>query len=360
MTRNHFHKLWVMLVVVALLSMVGCSAINPPPEPTHTPIPTPTPLPEQKPPPIQGWQGVTVETLCLENEFNLREGLGEGREVTGEFTDPTVETLRSFLSDLGIRVVEPGEACDASMLIETLVITHTVSYTGGGFTSCYAAGELNSSITLTKEGQETIFQPMTVKEPPPSKILASTCQRLDKPEKFLAYIVDDREEQLVDALVQLWGRQALVWMLDKLTVRKHPNVITNRLMAGAPSDEIILALLYAIQSDNPKLKTAAYEALGDFAPQGPQAIPFLAQTALDQNDEFAFWVLAEYGPYAMDTVPLFIQALQEVHHKIKVEEKYTSEDLDRRIFIVDTLKAITGEDKGTDPNSWNYWWEKER
>ena len=64
----------------------------------------------------------------------------------------------------------------------------------------------------------------------------------------------------------------------------------------------------------------------------------------------AIRTLGNFGPYAIDAVPLLIQIL---------EEDMASHNLPAMRKITKSLREITGQDFGEDPAAWREYWEQQ-
>lgn len=345
--HKNISKIDVVFVVILLLFLVGCSPSTP-----SAPTPTPTPLPNMRPPSVNGWEGANVETICLET------GLGLGR-VDPSLADPIGEAVRGVLTNMGIRIASSGDTCDATMVIKTLVHPRAATYEG--YITCYTGGSLHTEISLTREGQETIFLPVTAETDPGKQVLAMYCEQARQPEDFLKTntFYDLWEEPLLNALVDLWGEQALVWALDVdvLNTYGYPNTAKRKLLALGPTDEVVLALIHAMRTDNHEdpsavvfhLRWRATDLLSDFAPEAEAAIPYLAQATMDPDLRGpAILALEKFGPLAMDAVPMLITVLKDTSERLYVHSQ-----------AVSALEAITGQDLG---DSWAAWyrWDRRR
>ena len=164
----------------------------------------------------------------------------QGKEV---IPDPIGETVRNILTNMGLQVVDRAASCDATLSIITRVEPLSGSYLGGG--SCYTGGNVDIKISLTASGQEAFETVLDEESLPSEQVLASWCDEHKRPEDFLedSVFTDIWFEPLLDILADLWGPQILVWALDQKGAKGWPNLISRKLKAIGPTDEVVLALL---------------------------------------------------------------------------------------------------------------------
>jgi len=314
--------------------------------PTPTILPTPTPLPERMLPTVKIWEGVTTKTICLVTELALPENMTV-------IPDPIGETVRDILTNMGMQVVDYGASCDATLTLITQVEPLEGAYWGAG--GCYTGGNMDMIISLTAVGQDTYETVLRAEKPPTKIVIVDSGEECDKlPEDFL----DSPEftilwsDPFLDTLVNLWGPQILVWSMDILH-SSYPNPVSDKLNVIGPTDEVIWALIYAMQDESLSLSDYATYLIRGFAPEAEEAIPFLIQAAKDAVDKqdypmIEMETLKRFGSLAIDAVPVLIEVLgSETIHP------------DAPIRAHDTLVAITGQDFGMETQKWQEWWEAE-
>jgi hypothetical protein len=294
---------------------------------------------------VRIWEGVTVKNICLETELTF----AQGGEV---IPDPIGETVRNILTNMGLQVEDHGAFCDATLTLITHVEALNGWYVPGG--TCYTGGNVYVTISFTAKGQEAFGTVISAEHPAGKSVSARWCEEHKRPEDFLEYPVFSEiwSEPFLDILADLWGPQALVWTLDQIVPGQWPNFVSRKLEAIGPTDEVVHALIYALQDESDDLRKNAAQMAGDFAPEAEEAIPFLAQAVKDDT-QIVRWAaesaLKRFGTQAVDAVPMLIEVLDT--------DTYDSRT---RSFAYEVLKAITGQDFGMEAEKWQDWWEAER
>jgi hypothetical protein len=340
------HSITVSICMVTCFVFVQSCKPALVPEPTSIPLPTPTPLPEKMPPPLRIWEGITIKTTCLESKLTL----SQNKVVS---LDPIGETVRNILVNMGMQVVDQGATCDATLSLITQVEPINGFYIPGG--TCYTGGNLNLTISLFATGQEAYEKVISVEQPVAETVSANWCEEHKQPEDFLEQrtFTEMWSEPFLDILADLWGPQAIAWTLDQL-VTGWPNFVSKKLKAIGPTDEIVQALIYALQAESDDLRKYAAMMIEDFTPEAEEAIPFLAQAVKnDINKQSVAWAemsaLERFYLRAKESAPVLIEVLG-------------TESIDSRTrkSAHRTLVAITGQEFGMNPQEWLQWWESEQ
>lgn len=292
-----------------------------------------TPLPEKVPPHVQGWEGVTLETICLEPTYSFPQ-------IEGEIPQPIDESAELMLTRLGMEIVDDASSCDATLSLNLSGRTWRAFYIGAG--NCYTGGEVDGELILITGGKKPLSFPITGSVPLSQAVSVSQCKKdpVDYPFINLWF------EPLLDGLVQFWGPQALVWALeiDRL------ELVYRQLLDVGPVDEVITALLYVLEDEDGDYHHRQYALLllGEFAPEAKEAIPLLIQTLNNDQDDLlrrgAVRALGKFGPEAKDAIPTLIQAINN----------------DSWAVYAETLEQFTGQDFGNDTERWQVWWEENR
>jgi hypothetical protein len=332
-----------LLLVFLCLILVGSPVIilitAPPPTATSQPTPTPTPFPEKGPPTIRGWEEGKVESVCLKAELSFPQ-------IIGKIPEPIDETTRKILTRLGLQVVANGSPCEATLTLTLSGEAFKAYYVPGG--TCYTGGKVDGQIQLTSDGQPPLNFPITANKPVPESIWVDWCQArrqpVDYPFKDLWF------EPLTDDLSRIWGPQVLVYVLDEDVDQHWQTSVSRRLSMIGPENEIVFALIYALEDEDENLREGAVRQIGEFAPRAEEAIPFVTMALDDEDWEVrmcAAEALGKFGLKAKDTLPALIQTLN---------------DSDSNVGYVahEALKQITGEDFGYDTSAWQRWWEKQQ
>jgi len=259
--------------VTVSLFVSGCGLFSTPaptftPVPTSTPMPTLPPMPEKTPPPVRIWEGADAKTICLQTELTSPEG----NQV---IPDPIGEAVRNILRNMGLQVVDHGAPCDATLTITTDAGADKGFYVPGG--SCYTGGNVQMAISFTAIGQEDFETVINAERPAGEVVGASWCEEHRQPDDFLEYYVFEEtwSEPLLDILVDLWGPQVLVWAMDQIAAGKWPNHVSRRLETIGPTDEIVRALIYALQDESKILRRNAACMVRGFGWEAKDAFPFL-------------------------------------------------------------------------------------
>jgi len=325
--------------------------------------PPPPPLPEKTPPPVQVWEGTVVETVCLDVEWSLPQ---VSEDAIGPADVPRV------LTNMGLKVVDEGAACDATLSIELSGEASGAAYGGLGY--CVTGGIVQGKMTLSAEGRDPFTAPIWAVDPVDNTVTEGSCSK--DPDRYDLNVLC--LGALEESLAQIWGLEVYVWMSEWAVWTDGIHVSPPPLRHVEIGPEIIDALLYALENEGEPTRRAAARRLGDYAPDGEEAIPYLIGALSDWEDgawEAYAEALGEFGPQAMDAVPVLIIALRdEIPEAWKrgalwVSPDYKGKPADARypdilamnqLKAIDVLKEITGEDHGTDVDAWARWWSEQQ
>ncbi|NIM13310.1 MAG: hypothetical protein GTO45_14455 [Candidatus Aminicenantes bacterium] len=348
------------IFLICILIIGGCtkekdkSAVQKPKEALN--VLPPPPMPERIQASVKRWDGIVLKKICLVVKENFPQ-------IKGELPMSIGKPVKTILTRMGIDIVPKGSPCDATLTIKLKGQTFKAKYHFGpiGVGECYSGGKVNGQILLTAKGYQTLAIPINGDDPVPEKVSENWFYKHQKPEDY-----NFRElwfEPLIDGLVALWGPQVLVCALDVTKSgatywRNAP--IYSRLMKIGPVDEVVNALIYALQDSNHTLKKYAANMFGEFAPNAKEGIPFLSQVLIEEvkgrlKKELKYWVnwdvaiaLGKYGPAAKYAVPNLIKA----YYIAKKEQNYLK-GVDTH--CADALEKITGKSSG-----WEDWWKRHK
>ena len=296
-----------------------------------TPVPTPTRLPDRAPVAVRVWDGVAIETLCLASDLDFPQ------DDAGAIPDPMDQAVREVLSGLGIQIVDPGTPCDATMTLAVRGVATAGTYLGMG--TCYTGGTVRGEIMLAAKGQEPFTVPILATDPVNAAIYGKSCASKSHQYGFRGLW----EGPVMDALIEMWGPQTLVWSL-------HVIGREGQLHKIGPTDEIVRAMLYALEDEqgDVMLLERVAKLAGDYAPQAEETIPYLTRLALHKEERVRFeaiWTLGRYGPLAISAVPSLIEAM----------EAYSG---GTARLAQTALTEITGQEIERDAARWRDWWSR--
>ena len=371
------------------------------PTPTPTTGPTPTPLPLQ----ASGWEGVTVQTICLEVEQSFPEMPPELKDVA---TPKISETTQRILGELGLQFVDVS--CDATMVITMTGQAIAEEYYGIG--RCYEGAKVNGEILLTGSGRTPLTVSINLSHPPPSMISSEHCNKapFDAPFSLIW------PQALLNGLTQLWGPQvpiAAMWDEEWIVSTAALNLLGSiepvegiapaliqilesdelymvranaaRALGGMGAEEgVIPALIHVLEDEyeDDSVRGGAAVALMQIGPEAAEAVPVLIQVLADEND---FWLsplaakaLAQIGPETTEVFSALVQALEEGNSSVREAAAVAlgqigpevMESVPALILVLgdeypfvceaaaEALAIITSQDFGEDAGAWQEWWEK--
>jgi hypothetical protein len=319
-------------LIITVCSILACGqGSKPSPNPTYTPGPTPTPLPLQ----ASGLEGVTVRSVCLEVEQSFPE-------VTdpeyAELTPHIEETTEQVLIGLGLEVVE--DDCDAEMSIYMKGKPSGKTYLGAGF--CFQGAEVNGEIRLALSDRVPLTIPMSGIYESPKMIVSDWCAE----EPYMAPFPILWPTALLEGLAQLWGPHIFVsaiWDQDDLV-----SIDAIELLAGiGPVEGTTPSLIQILEThESTRVRRDAALILGRL---GQEVVPALVKALNDESStvrEAAVEALGMIGPDAAEAVPALIQTLRK--------SKSARETSAR------ALRLITGQSFGEDAKAWERWWEEQQ
>jgi hypothetical protein len=396
---------FLLLVLTSLVSAALACGQTPTPSPTPIPTqgPTPTPLPVQAP----GWEGITLQTLCLEVEQSFPDAPEDRKEVV---TPKIGETTQRVLSRLGLRFAEAD--CDADLLITMTGQASSANYLGAG--RCYEGAEVSGEIQLSASGRTPLTVTMSRSRPLPSAIASSYCAK----EPYEAPFPLIWPQALLDGLSQLWGPHVPLstirddeWMISSAALQvlagmgpvegAVPAIIqvlesdewftvrasAARALGAMGAEEGVIPTLIGViedEDEDSSVRMGAIGALGVIGPEATEAIPAIIHVLLKENDvvlsPLAAETLGQIGPQSPEVIPALIQALEGEWHSIRQSAAkglgmigpqameavpnliHALEDEAEvvREASVEALIAITGQDLGADAAAWQAWWQSQK
>lgn len=151
--------------------------------------------------PVQaaGWQGVTVHTLCLVQNYNQ----------FGSYYDLTnfKKEIRIIFARMGLNVVDAGQSCDA-----TLTITITGQAQGAFYLglnqNCYTGSAAEGDFTLSAPGRDNLVAHVSHSQPTPESTYANDC-----PDSDHAPYLQSLIPTVLDGMAALYGPVIYGWIL---------------------------------------------------------------------------------------------------------------------------------------------------
>jgi hypothetical protein len=269
----------------------------------QVPVPTPTPLPVQ----ALGWEGVTVQTLCLEVEQSYPQ-------IEEKISEPITETVRRILARVGLQVVDERVPCDATLTVvltsQALGANYGPMGTGGNY--CYTGAQANGQVTFAIPGRPPLSISVAGSSSPSSYTTDRLCPHKPSDAPFdKAWL-----EAVLDGLSHLWGSQVLIQGLlkdEEWVVRWRAAEALGRFRPETTEGELVL--IQALGDETKEVREAAARALGEIGPAAKEAIPALIQTLGDEYwevREAAAKALGGTGPMAKESVAgLIRQAMKD-------------------------------------------------
>jgi hypothetical protein len=254
------------------------------------------------------------------------------------------DTTREILTRLGLSVVSDDSPCDATLTLNLNCEAFAARYTRVG--TFYGGGQVKGQLILASAGQVPCTFPISGYSPLPDYISSEAEERpnpWDFPFENLTF------EPIVNGLYSIWGPQVLVWSMD-LTPPGEYISWEERFDVIGPVEEVVTALIYALQHESRGLRINAARLLAGFAPEAEKAIPFLTLSLNDPDViDSCIFALEVFGPKAMSAVPELINIIDD--DEIHPHEQNSA---------IDALVAITGQDYGKDVSSWQQWWDDQQ
>lgn len=340
---------WLFSLAILAGGVVSCT---PPPEPLVMQAPLSEEVAVQTP----GLQNVTVQILCLEIE-----------QYPDEYSELTMKAAQRILGELGWRVENQGQPCDATLnltltaedklleagppplnYVQHVMVDVQATFTGSEYTA----------ITLPISQDFSFRTEFGVIEPAIDMlwddVLLDSLTQLWSPQ-VLVVAIRDENDSVRDAAAEAFGNIAaqaeefvpvLVQALE--TGDAHVRAPAARALGniGPGAEEAVPTLIQALKDEDLRTRYTAAEALGNIGARTDQVVPALIQTLNDdwRVRQAAVKALGNIGPDGAEAVPALIQALADAN-------SYDRWD------VVEALRAITGQDLGDDVVAWQAWWE---
>jgi hypothetical protein len=334
------------------------------PRPTETATPWPT---------ITQVMPANAQSICL----GIEQVFGEAQ---GTMPDPRPFAV-CILENSGFSVMEPGAACDAGLDIQLTLTPLSESYLnlgGSGSSTCYTGAKASGNATLTASGQAPKSTEVSGIRSPTSGIfvIISEC-----PGPSQAPFDVASKNAVFDAMLKLVGvrildgamldedaqvRSYAIWMIwdmfsqtgyngsfDLLLMGLDDPIASVRSAAvtilgfmGEAADPAFDRLLAMLQDPDPEVRRGVIDSLDRIRQNDPTLIDPMITMLKDTDEDVAHSALFELdsiGREAERAVPAVLE-----YYQAHPNETYA---------VFTCLKAITGEDLGTDPQAWQAWWE---
>jgi hypothetical protein len=297
--------------------------------------------------------GDRLEAVCLSIEQVYPE-------IANKADEPVSETAIGLMNDIGLQVVDDVNTCDARLSIHLTGFALGASYRLSG--GCISGAKYEGEFKLVSERETPFVVPFhTVKEP--SKTITGCNEDPARAPFKNAWI-----EALLDGLASIWGSYVYVYGLQEAGVNQPMFTVSyDRLTAMGP--DAVPLLIDGLSYSEPMIRSNSAYVLDALDEDAHPAIPALI---INLEDEFegrcrtkntedycypnlfvrdaAIRVLGNFGPHAIDAVPLLIQIL---------EEDTASHNLPGIKRVTKSLREITGQDFGEDLNAWREFWEQQ-
>ena len=273
--------------------------------PTQTPTITPTPSPTPLPVVLRNLEGMTIHSLCV--ELIPSSEPGETGTISVSFDD-----LVAIFGIVGIDVRKSGENCEARMQIYMGETPYSADYSG---TTCYTGATALGKISIAMPGNRDLVVPIRGGVSHPYFTMDCPTSPLGAPLKNAA-------------IKGLLGSFSQIWSYDFLT-----------------------ALIRSKQND-PFVTRAERICLDKYTNTSEPVLGCLIAVATKPSSIYqdeGLFILKSKGSAAKSAVPELISVMERLN-------LYGSGGDD----IAETLKAITGQDFGTDATKWRGWWESQQ
>jgi len=248
---------------------------------------------------MPGWQDVRLQTLCLDVQQSYPE-------IGPHFSLPVEPALRRLLAGLGIRVVDRGQACDATLSLslqgEALERKYNICL-GAPCGTCFTGAQISGEMVLARSASAPWKRIISARISPPSYVNACPKAPQEAP------------------LAEVWPRAVLHGLFE---------------MWGMP------VMAVGIEDPDENVREAAVRLLEN---QGQESVPLLVQALQDRSAEVreqAARVLGTLGAQASAAVPALIEVLDDSSRPV-------------RISAAGALHNITGQNFGQDQASWRKW-----
>ncbi len=287
-----------------------------PPTPQSTPTLTLTPYPEITPLPVfsGSLSGKTIQSVCLE----VKQGtdIREGVPIPAGLRDETAQLLRVN----GMRAAEGSAECDARLEITLFQEAIAGNYSGE---YCYTGSHAQGKMVLTTSGGTRDEVDIEGGFSPPFVVTSCPKDRTAAPLKLAV------SKALFEGFSQIWGYEFLANVIRRADVPSiHRNMAADYCSDQAMHDRALVV---------PCLIATAQEMVNR---QG---------TAL--ND------LAFLERDALTAVPALIEMLEAPLKPTPTVSAFYPNPGDVKEQAAEALKAITGQDFGTDAAQWQAWWD---
>jgi hypothetical protein len=298
---------------------------KPPSQPVISPIPptpeatatiTLTPYPEITPLPIFSGSllGKTIQSVCLE----VKQGIDprDGVPIPAGLRDEVAQLLRVN----GMRATDNSAECDARLEITLFQEAIAGNYSGE---YCYTGSHAQGKMVLTTSDGTSDEADIEGGFSPPFVVTSCPKDRTNAPLKLAV------SKALFEGFSQIWGYEFLANVIRRADVPPiHRNMAADYCDDQSMHDRVLVV---------PCLIATAQEMVSR---QG---------TAL--ND------LAFLEHDALTAVPALIEMLETPLKPTPTVSAFYPHPGDVKEQAAEALKAITGQDFGTDAAQWQAWWD---
>jgi hypothetical protein len=186
---------------------------------------------------VAGWEGVTVNPVCLKVEQSYPD-------INEKEPEPIFERVKETLKEAGIQVVEEGNPCDADLTFVLTMYARGSEYIGGQY--CYSGAKAEGQATLSAPNHSPLTLTIRGNRPTPFKTVGC-------PGPADAPFEGAWLRAVYSGIAQLWGPRILVKPLR--------------------------------QDYRYEARQSAAEVLGEMGPAAMDAVPELIE-ALDDGNEY--------------------------------------------------------------------------
>ena len=183
------------MVLVGTLACFGSLS-----SPAQTPIPTIPPISTPGIPFVEGWDGTTFETVCLDESLTYPDGIQQNLKIS----------IREALETMGFRVAVVGNTCDATLTLALTGEPLADFYNDLSVSSkCYSGAKYDGKVILSSPDHTSLIYPIYVKVDPPGAVTIEECKHYPQDAPFFkAY-----HPAILNVLEHLWGPPGLVSLL---------------------------------------------------------------------------------------------------------------------------------------------------